>query len=85
MIAETLINELSIIVETIAPSKLVQCKKNYAPWLEENFFEQSRLRDELHHKATLSNSPDDWRVYRMQRNKVNKINTNNKKITIVID
>ena len=27
--AETLVNELSIMVETLAPSKLIECKKNF--------------------------------------------------------
>ena len=30
-IAETLVNELSIMVETLAPSKLIQCNKKLAP------------------------------------------------------
>ena len=37
------------------------------------------MRDELHRIAKESNSPDDWRNYRAQRNKVNNINRNNKR------
>ena len=32
-IAEILIGELTVIIELIAPSKRVQCKSTYVPWL----------------------------------------------------
>ena len=37
-VAETLVNEISILVETLAPSKLIQCSKKFAPWLNKEFF-----------------------------------------------
>ena len=37
-IAETIVNELSIMVEILAPSKLIQCSKKFAPWLNNEFF-----------------------------------------------
>ena len=30
-VAETLVNEISIMVETLAPSKLIKCSKKFAP------------------------------------------------------
>ena len=40
IIAETLLNELSIIIECISPSKKIQCSKNYAPWINEEFIRE---------------------------------------------
>ena len=37
IIAETLLNELSIIIKCIAPSKKIQCVKTYAPWIKDEF------------------------------------------------
>ena len=77
-IAETLINEISVIIESIAPSKRIQCSSNYAPWLNQEFSYQSKLRDRLHVIARNSNNIEDWRIYRKQRNKVNNLNKTNK-------
>ena len=42
IIAETLINELSLIIECIAPSRKVQCSKSYTPWINKEFIRESR-------------------------------------------
>ena len=47
-IAEILINELSLIIECIAPSKKVQCSNNYAPWISQDFINESKVKDYLH-------------------------------------
>ena len=78
IIAETLINELSLIIECIAPSKKVQCSKNYAPWINQEFIRESKIKDELHRIAKVSNNGDDWRKFRAQRNLVNNLNKSNK-------
>ena len=36
-IAEILIGEITVIIESIAPSKRVQCKSSYAPWLNDQY------------------------------------------------
>ena len=77
-IAKTMINEILIIIESIAPAKRVQCSSNYAPWLNQEFLDESKLRDRLHVIARKSNNIEDWRTYRQQRNKVNNINKINK-------
>ena len=51
VIAETLLNELSIIIECIAPSKKVQCTKKYAPWINQDFIRESKIKDKLHRIA----------------------------------
>ena len=40
IIAETLLNELSIIIECIAPSKKIQCSNSYAPWINDEFLRE---------------------------------------------
>ena len=77
-IVETLINEISIIIESIAPSKRIQCSSNYVPWLNQEFSYASKLRDRIHVIARNSNNIEDWRIYRKQRNKVNNVNKTNK-------
>ena len=77
-IAETLLNELSIIIECIAPSRKVQCSKKYAPWINQNFIRESKIKDELHRIAKGSNNMEDWRNFRAQRNLVNNLNKSNK-------
>ena len=65
-------------VESIAPSKHVQCSSNYVPWMTAEQRSEAHLRDNYHKTATKTNSEDDWRLFRLQRNKVNNINKNNK-------
>ena len=67
-IAQSMVYEVSQIIERISPSKLIQCSKKYAPWLNENYFQQTTLRDKLHKIAVDSDNPNDWRQYRRQRN-----------------
>ena len=61
-------------VETLAPSQLIQCSKKFTPWLNKEFFDSSKTRDDLHTIAIKSNKPNDWRNFRRQRNLCNKIN-----------
>ena len=65
-IAETLINELSIIIECIAPSKKIQCNSTYAPWIKEDFLREAKVKDNLHKIAKRSNRDEDWRNFRNQ-------------------
>ena len=78
VIAETLLNELSIIIECIAPSKKIQCNSSYAPWIKEEFLREAKVKDNLHKIAKRYNREEDWRNFRAQRNLVNKINKANK-------
>ena len=41
-IAEVIVNEISIIIEAIARSKKLQCKNDYAPWLNKDFIAESK-------------------------------------------
>ena len=61
-IANTLISELSRIIEFIAPSKKIQCSKKYCPWIDTNFRIEANKRDTLHSEAITKNTPLAWRL-----------------------
>ena len=69
-----MIRELTVIIESIVPSKRVQCTIKYAPWIDKNFVEQAKIRDNLHMIGKISNKEEDWRIFRVQRNLVNNLN-----------
>ena len=60
-------------------AKFIQCKKDFIPWMTNEFKIPSEKRNELHKKALETKHPDDWRLYKNQQNKVNKINFEEKK------
>ena len=66
LIAEILTRELTVIIESISPSKRIQCTNKYAPWIDSNFINQAKIRDNLHMVAKKSNSEGDWRIFRQQ-------------------
>ena len=72
-IANTLVSELSNIIDIIAPPKIIQAKKKYAPWLDKNFKIQSEIKNLAHLKALRDNIPKDWRIFRAQRNLLNRL------------
>ena len=70
-IADILITELNNIIQTIAPSRLVQCKNRYNKWYNKDIETQADIKNKAHDKAKMTNDPDDWRDFRRQRNKYN--------------
>ena len=58
--------------------KKIQCNNTYAPWVNEEFIRETKIRDQLNEKARVYNSENDWRIFRIQRNKVNNLNKSNK-------
>ena len=66
IIAETLVNEISMIIECIAPSKKIRCKNSYAPWVNEDFLRESKIKGNLHKIAKGTNNEEDWRKFRQQ-------------------
>ena len=42
IIAEILVNEISLIIECISPSRKIQCSNNYAPWINERYILESK-------------------------------------------
>ena len=59
-IANILINEISLIINCIIPAKRIQCYNKFALWIDEEYIHQSKVRDDMHSKAKISDSQDDW-------------------------
>lgn len=70
-IADILITELDKIIETIAPSKLIQCKNRYNKWYNKEIEMQATIQDKAHDKAKQTNDTNDWRDFGRQRNEYN--------------
>merc|ERR1712030_82609 len=47
-IAEIIINQVNIIINSIAPAKKIQCKKKYAKWLNINIKNQGDIKNKAH-------------------------------------
>ena len=74
-IADILVTEVSNIIEWLSPSKLIQHKNSYAPWLNKQYFIEVAKKDKIHKMALTSNNPNIWREFRSLRNKINRMNT----------
>lgn len=70
-IAKGIIEALNITIDSISPSKLVQCTKNHTKWYDKNLQELAKIKNEAHSKAKNSNDPEKWRIFRNIRNKYN--------------
>ena len=60
-------------INCIAPAKKIQCNDKYAPWIDNEFIGQAKLRDQYHSNAKSTDSNDDWRLNRVQRNITNNL------------
>ena len=58
--------------------KKIQCSNSYAPWINNDFLRESKIKDNLHKIAKGTNNQEDWRKFRVQRNLVTKMNKTNK-------
>ena len=61
---------ISSVLDKMAPIKIFQTRKNYVPWLEKETKIMMCKRDNLLSKAKSTNSKEDWECYRQCRNKV---------------
>ena len=67
------------ILDEICPYKTVQYRSVCKPWLSVETKNLMEIRDNTRERARLSNDEDSWRLYREQRNKVNRlVNTDRK-------
>ena len=72
--------ELTSILDTMAPIKVVQNRKNFAPWLSTYTKEIIKMRNEALDKAHISNNEGDWCRYKKLQNKVTNLLKNEKLI-----
>ena len=68
--AELLVQKLNGVLDDMAPVKTIQTRKKYVPWLSEDAKKLQAARNTAQEKATLTDSPEDWRHYRSLRNQV---------------
>ena len=68
--AEMLTTKLTDVLDEMAPVKKFQTRNNYAPWMSKETKSLKKEREEAHKKATETDHPDDWRVFRGLRNEV---------------
>ena len=76
---EILTEEITSILDKMAPIKVFQVRTNYAPWLSANTKALMQQRDSAQKKANETNLDDDWRAYKGLRNRINNILKTEKK------
>ena len=64
--------EMNSIIDLIAPLKVVNFKKNYAPYLSDEIKTELKNINNLLTNAIKSKNQDDWRLYRHEKNTLNK-------------
>ena len=68
---QLLSSKLTNILDKLAPIKKIQVRARYVPWLSEESKALMKQRDNAQKKAASSKSPDDWRIFKGLRNRVN--------------
>jgi hypothetical protein len=71
-IANTLTKILTEIVNKLAPTRKIQVKKNYCPYITKSTLKMMDERAKAQTIARQTNNIDDWRQYRSLRNSVNR-------------
>ena len=68
--AEVLSKKLTMVLDMMAPIKKFQTRTNYAPWISKETKELKNKREAAQKKATETGNHEDWRMFRVLRNKV---------------
>ena len=71
-IAEIIVNEVNLCIETISPSKRIQCTKKHCKWYTPALTQLAQYKNKLHNIAKSTDSENDWRIFRHTRNAYNK-------------
>ena len=72
-VADTLMMELNLMINCIAPARTIQTTKKHAPYLDTEALAQIQQRQQQYRQAQLTNSQDDWRQYRHIRNTTTRL------------
>ena len=67
---EIFTNNITGILDEMAPMRTLQIRTNYAPWLSEETLELIKARDEAHKVAVETKCRDDWKKYKKVRNSI---------------
>ena len=65
-----LVDKISKVLDEMAPIKTIQTRTNYVPWLSEDTKGLQQERDGSQKKASHTDDPEDWRLFRSLRNLV---------------
>merc|ERR1711895_255563 len=68
-----IINEVDRCIETISPSKRIQCTKKHCKWYTPVLKKLAEYKNKIHNIAESSKSETDWRIFRNIRNKYNNL------------
>ena len=68
-----MICETNKMVDNLALGKRVQCTKSYAKWYNKKVENWGKIKDFAHSKAKMTNSNDDWRIFREARNRYTNV------------
>ena len=60
------------ILDDMCPYRTIQYRTDCKTWLTDDTKEKMTVRDETRELARISNDPDTWKLYRTQRNEVNR-------------
>jgi hypothetical protein len=61
-------SEMEVILEQIAPLKVIQLQKNYSPYIGDEEKEAIKQRADAYDKALINNNVESWREYRNLKN-----------------
>lgn len=64
-----LTENITTILEQMAPMKTIQQRSKYAPWLSEETKEMMDKRNELRRKTEETNCDNDWKIFKLLRRK----------------
>ena len=65
--------ELNAIIDSIAPAKIVQYKKDFCPYYDSNIVNKLKLSNVMLTAAINSHNQNDWRAFKNDRNDLSKI------------
>ena len=64
---------MNLIIDEMAPTKIVQCKKDYAPYIGEQVMSYiNDTKKQLSRAITMKNTGE-WRIYKPMRNKISEV------------
>ena len=72
MIANTIQNELTLIIDTLAPQKRIQVKNKHADFLTPELTQKIKDNNKLLTTAIQSKGVEDWRMFRLSNLELDK-------------
>ena len=71
MAVKLLSDKITFILDEMAPMKTIQIRSNYNPWLSQQTKDMMEERDRMQKLAVETKDQEDWKKYKMLRNKIN--------------